>query len=119
MGRNMNIVAATATILLGVAVGLPLVDLSQTEEEMQFQPLPITMSMAVEAAETATAGQAINAQLELAEGRPVYEIYMLGMNLNLSKVQVDAQDGEVAVVDEQQQQPKKEQIVLPDHRVSI
>lgn len=49
----------------------------------------------------------------------MYEIYMLGMNLNLSKVQVDAQDGEVAVVDEQQQQPKKEQIVLPDHRVSI
>lgn len=40
MGLNMNIVAATATILLGVAVGLPLVDLSQTEEEMQFQPLP-------------------------------------------------------------------------------
>lgn len=114
MGLNMNIVAATATILLGVAVGLPLVDLSQTEEEMKFQPLPISMSIAVEAAETATAGQAINAQLQLAEGRPVYEIYMLGMDLNLSKVQVDAQDGEVAVVvDEQQQQPKREQIAQP------
>src|SRR5262245_44461485 len=117
MGLNVNTVAAT--MLLGVAVGFPLAELSEIEEEMNFQPLPISMSLAVEAAETATSGQAINAQLELAEGRPVYEIYMLGIDLSLSKVQVDAQDGEVAVVDTQQQQPKKEQIVQPEHRVAI
>jgi len=115
MGLKVNMIAIAAAMLLGVTVGFtlfPLVELSRTEGEMQFEPLPISMSKAVEAAETATAGQAITAQLELDEGHPVYEIYMLGVDLSLSKVEVDAQDGDVAVmVDEQQQRPKKEENV--------
>ena len=112
MGLNIRIVAVAVTMLLGVAVGLTWVELSQTKKRAQFQPLPISMSMAVEAAETATAGQAIIAQLDIAEGRPVYEIHILGPNRGLSTVQVDAEDGEVAlVIDEEQEHPTKEEIV--------
>lgn len=95
MGLNLNMGASI--VLLGLSMGFPLTELSETAEQAQFRPLPISMSMAVEAAEAATPGQAINAQLEIAEGRPVYDIYMLGIDLGLSKVQVDAQDGGVAV----------------------
>jgi hypothetical protein len=45
---------------------------------------------------------------------------MLGIDLSLSKVQVDAQDGEVAlVVGEEQELTKKEQIVHHDQRGAI
>ena len=112
MGLTVKIVVVAVTMLLGVAVGLTWVELSQTEESTQFQPLPISMSKAVEAAETATAGQAINAQLELAEGRPVYEIHILGPDHSLSTVHVDAQNGEMAfVIGEEQDQPSKEEIL--------
>ena len=119
MGLNANMVAGVGVLVLGVSLGFPLAKLSETEERTQFQPLPISMSMAVEAAEVVAPGQAIVAQLDIVQGRPVYEIHILGPDQSLSTVHVDAQDGEVAVMDEQQQQPKKEQIVLPDHRVSI
>ncbi len=112
MGLTVNMVAAI--VVLGGSLSFPVAELRETEEETQFRPLPVSMSMAVEVAEAATPGQAINAQLEIAEGRPVYEIYMLGIDLSLSKVQVDAQDGEVAVeVGEEQEQTQKEQIVQP------
>ena len=118
MGLNMNMGAFV--LLLGLSVGVPLTQLSETPEQTQFQPLPVSMSMAVEAAETVMSGQALTAELQIAEGRPVYEIYMLGIDLSLSKVQVDAQDGEVAlVVGEEQELTKKEQIVHHDQRGAI
>jgi uncharacterized membrane protein YkoI len=56
----------------------------------------------------------------MADGRPVYKIYMLDADLNVSRVQVDAQDGEVAlVVAEEQELPKKEQIVHHDRGGAI
>jgi hypothetical protein len=110
MGLHMNMGALI--VLLGCSVGVPLTQLNDTVDQTQFQPLPVSMSMAVEAAEAVTLGQALNAQLEIADGRPVYKIYMLDADLSLSRVQVDAQDGEVAlVVAEEQEIPKKEQIV--------
>jgi len=112
MGLTVKIVVVAVTMLLGVAVGLTWVELSQTEESTQFQPLPISMSKAVEAAETATAGQAIIAQLDIAEGRPVYEIHILGPDRSVSTVQVDAEDGEVAlVIDEEQEHSTEEDSV--------
>lgn len=109
MGLHMNM--GVLIVLLGCSVGVPLTQLNDTVEQTQFQPLPVSMSMAVEAAEAVTLGQALNAQLEMADGRPVYKIYMLDADLSLSRVQVDAQDGEVAlVVAEEQEIPKKEQI---------
>ncbi|MBU6433592.1 MAG: PepSY domain-containing protein [Nitrospirae bacterium] len=113
MGLNLNM--GVSIVLLGLSVGFPLMELSETAEQTQFLPLPISMSVAVEAAEAATPGQAIHAQLEIAEGRPVYEIYMLGIDLSLSKVQIDAQDGQVTVgVGEKQELTKREQMVQPD-----
>jgi Peptidase propeptide and YPEB domain len=110
MGFNVSTVAAI--VALGVSLGFPSAELSETEEQLQFQPLPISMSMAVEAAEAAAPGQAIVAQLDIAEGRPVYEIHILGPNHSLSTVEVDAEDGEVAVVvGEEPEQPEKEQII--------
>ena len=112
MSLNANMVAGVGVLVLGISLGFPLAEQSETEERMQFQPLPISMSSAVEAAETATAGQAIIAQLDIAQGRPVYEIHILGLDRSLSTVQVDAQDGEVAlVIDEEQDHPTKEEIV--------
>jgi len=112
MGLNANMVAGVGVLVLGVSLGFPLAEQSQTEESMQVQPLPISMSMAVEAAETATAGQAITAQLEVDEGRPVYEIHILGPDHSLSTVHVDAQNGEMAfVIGEEQDQPSKEEIL--------
>lgn len=110
MGLHMNL--GVLILLLGCSVGVPLTQLNDTMDQTQFQPLPVSMSMAVQAAEAVTLGQALNAQLELADGRPVYKIYMLDADLSVSRVQVDAQDGEVAlVVAEEQDSPKKEQIV--------
>jgi peptidase YpeB-like protein len=118
MGFNVNTVAAIVT--LGVLLGFPLAELSETEEELQFRPLPVSMSMAVEAAEAAAPGQAIVAQLDIAQGRPIYEIHILGLDQSLSKVQVDAKDGEVAVVlGEEQEQPEKEQIIQPEQGGAI
>ena len=112
MGLNMSVGALV--VLLGLSVGLPLAQLSETAEQGQFRPLPVSMSMAIEAAEAVTSGLAINAQLAITEDRPVYEIYVLGIDLSLSKVQVDAQDGEVAVgVVEEQELTIKKQIVHP------
>jgi uncharacterized membrane protein YkoI len=106
-------------VLLGCSVGVPLTQLNDTVEQTQFQRLPVSMSMAVEAAEAVTLGQALNAQLEMADGRPVYKIYMLDADLNVSRVQVDAQDGEVALVVTEEQLPKNEQIVHHGQRGTI
>jgi len=112
MGLNANMVTGVGVLVLGVSLGFPLAKLSETEERTQFQPLPISMSMAVEAAEVVAPGQAIVAQLDIDQGRPVYEIHILGPDQSLSTVQVDAQDGEVAfVIGEEQDQPSKEEIV--------
>jgi len=118
MGLNINM--GVLLVLLGLSVGLPLTQLNETAEQIQFQPLPVSMSTAVEIAEAVTSGQALNAQLELAEGHPVYGIYMLSHDLSVSKVQVDAQDGEVSVVvGEERELSKKEQIVQPDEGGAI
>lgn len=117
MGLHMNMGALV--LLLGCSVGVPLTQLNDTVEPTQFQPLPVSMSMAVEAAEAVTLGQALNAQLEMADGRPVYKIYMLDADLSLSRVQVDAQDGEVALVVTEEQLPKNEQIVHHGQRGTI
>lgn len=112
MGLKLNMGASI--VLLGLTVGFPLTELSETAEQIQLRPLPISMSVAVEAAEAVTPGQAINARLEIAEGRPVYEIYMLGIDSSLNTVQVDALDGEVAlVVGEEQEQTTQEEMVQP------
>jgi hypothetical protein len=118
MSLNMNVGAFV--VLLGLSVGLPLSQLSETVEQPQFRPLPVSMSMAVEAAEAVTSGQALNALLGITEDHPVYEIYVLGINLSLIKVQVDALDGEVVVgVGEEQGLRKIEQIVQPDQGGAI
>ncbi len=117
MGFNMNMVAAT--VVLGVSLGVPLAEVNETEELAKIEPLPISMSMAVEAAEAAAPGQAIIAQLDIAQGRPVYEIHILGRDHSLSKVQVDAQDGEVLVMGEDPEQTRKEQMVHPDQGGAI
>ena len=112
MGLNANMLAGVGVLVLGVSLGFPLAEQSQTEERMEFQPLPISMSIAVEAAEEVAPGQAIVAQLDIVQGRPVYEIHILGPDQSLSTVHVDAQDGEVAlVIGEEQEQPSKEEIV--------
>jgi len=112
MGLNANMVAGVGVLVLGVSLGFPLAEQSKTEESMQVQPLPISMSMAVEAAEVVAPGQAIVAQLDIVQGRPVYEIHILGPDHSMSTVHVDAQDGEVAlVVAEEQDQPSKEEIL--------
>lgn len=112
---DLNMCMVAAVVLAGVSVGLPVAELSDTGEQTQFRPLPISMSLAVEAAEGVAPGQAINAQLEIAEGRPVYEIVMLGIDRRLNTVQVDAQDGEVAlVVGGEQEQTKQDEIVQPE-----
>jgi uncharacterized membrane protein YkoI len=115
MGLNANMVAGVGVLVLGVSLGFPLAELRETEETTQFQPLPISMSMAVEAAEVVAPGQAIVAQLDIDQGRPVYEIHILGPDQSLSTVQVDAQDGEVALVvaEEQEQTKQQEHIVQP------
>lgn len=119
MGLNMN--TAVAIMALGVSLGFPLAEVSEPEQKtMQFRPLPISMSMAVEAAETAAPGQAIVAQLDITQGRPIYEIHILGLDRSLSKVEVDAEDGEVAVVvGEEPEQPEKEQIIQPEQGGAI
>jgi hypothetical protein len=118
LGFNKNVVAAI--VLLGLSVGLSSAELSDTEEEMQVRPLPISMSLAVEAAEAVAPGQAITAQLEIAEGRPVYEIVMLGIDHRVSTVQVDALDGEVALeVGEGQEVTKQESSVRPEQGGAI
>lgn len=115
MDFNMNMMNMLAAVMLaGVSVGLPVAELSDTEKA-QFRPLPISMSLAVEAAEGVAPGQAINAQLEMAEGRPVYEIHMWAIDRSVITVQVDAQNGEVAfVVGEEQEQMNQEEIVQPE-----
>lgn len=116
MDFNMNMMNMLAAVVLaGVSVGLPVAELSDREETTQFRPLPISMSLAVEAAEGVAPGQAINAQLEMAEGRPVYEIHMWAIDRSVITVQVDAQNGEVAfVVGEEQEQMNQEEIVQPE-----
>lgn len=117
MSLNMSTVIAIG--LLGLSLGLPVPELDEPEKEAQIQPLPISplpisMSLAVQAAEAAAPGQAIHAQLEIAQGRPVYEITMLGLDRSLNEVQVDAEDGEVAVVmGEEQEQMEKQETVPP------
>lgn len=116
MDVNLNMMnMVVAVVLAGVSVGLPVAELSDTEKA-QFRPLPISMSLAVEAAEGVAPGQAINAQLEMADGRPVYEIHMWAIDRSLIIVQIDAQDGEVALVvgEEQEQMKQEEEIVQPE-----
>lgn len=118
MSLNMNTV--TAIGLLGLALGLPVSELGESEKEAELRPLPISMSLAVQAAEAATPGQAIHAQLEIAQGRPVYEIDMLGLDRSLNKVQVDAEDGEVAVVTgEEQEHMEQQETVQPQQGGAI
>ena len=118
MSLNMNVGAFV--VLLGLSVGLPLSHLSEPVEQPQFRPLPVSMSMAVKAAESVTSGQALNALLGMTEDHPVYEIYVLGIDLSLIKVQVDALNGEVVVgVGEEQGLRKIEQIVQTDQGGAI
>jgi hypothetical protein len=116
MDLNMNVMNVVAAVVLaGVSVSLPVADWTDKDEETQFRPLPISMSLAVEAAEAVAPGQAINAHLEVAEGRPVYEIHMWSVDHSLNIVQVDAQDGEVALVTgEEQEHTTQEEIVRPE-----
>lgn len=108
LGLNMSMVAA---IGLGLSLGLLVSELGEPEKEARFQPLSISMSLAVQTAEAVAPGQAIHAQLEIVQGRPVYEIEMLGFDQSLNKVQVGAEDGNVAILmsDDQEQVGKVEQ----------
>jgi len=112
MGHNMKM--AAAIVLLGLSVSLPSVEL--TEEDMQVRPLPISMSQAVEAAESAMPGQAIDAQLEITAGRPVYEIHMLSVDRGVNRIQVDAQDGEVAIVVDGEEKKQMEEEIVPSEK---
>jgi uncharacterized membrane protein YkoI len=117
---SLNMSTVTAIGLLGLSLGLPVSELDEREKEAQLRPLPISMSLAVQAAEAAAPGQAIHALLEIAQGRPVYQIDMLGLDRSLNKVQVDAEDGEVAVVmGEEQEQMEKQETVQPQQGGAI
>jgi uncharacterized membrane protein YkoI len=106
--------------VLGLSLGLPMLELNEPEGDAPLQPLPISMSLAVRAAEAVAPGQAIHAQLELAQGRPVYEIDMLSLDHSLNKVQVDAEDGQVAVViREEDEQMEKQETVQPQQGGAI
>ena len=111
LGLNMSMVAAIGAIGMGLSLGLLASELGEPEKEARFQPLSISMSLAVQTAEAVAPGQAIHAQLDIVQGRPVYEIDMLGFDQSLNKVQVGAEDGNVAVVmsDDQEQVGKIEQ----------
>ena len=96
MGLALNMSIVTA-IGLGLSLSLlPLLD--EPDKPTPVQPLSISMSLAVQTAEALAPGQAIHAQLGIVQGRPVYEIDMLGLDQRLNKVQVGAEDGNVAVV---------------------
>jgi len=117
---SLNMSAVTAIGLLGLSLAFPVSELGEPEKEAQIQPLPISMSLAVRVAEAAAPGQAIQAQLEIAQGRPVYEIAMLGLDRSLNKVQVDAEDGEVAIVmGEEQEQMEEQETVEPQQGGAI
>ena len=81
-----------------------------TEEEL-VRSLLITMSEAVEAAEAVIPGQAVEAQLAIAdEGRPVYEVHMLRIDHSLLTAQVDAEDGQVVVIDDNEPTDEDEMV---------
>jgi uncharacterized membrane protein YkoI len=86
---------AAATVLALLAI--PAVAFSQSEMQ-RLRPLPITMSAAVHAAEAATPGQAVAAQLGTEEGRPVYVVDVIDVQNKTMTVQVDAQNGRLSVV---------------------
>ncbi len=112
-----NTYMAVASVLLGLAVSLPFVE--PTEEDELLQPLPISMSQAVEAAESVIPGQVINAQLEIVEGSPVYEIHVLGVDHGLSTVQVDGEDGEVTVILDSENPQQTDELIRPEQGGSI
>jgi len=97
MGLGLNMSIATA-LGLGLSLGILVSKLGEPEKEARFQPLSISMSSAVQTAEAVAPGQAIHAQLEIVQGRPVYEIDMLGFDQSFNTIQVGAEDGNVAVV---------------------
>ncbi len=115
MAYNTYMTAAIA--LLGLGVTLPF--LGPTEENTRFQSIPISMSQAVEAAEMVIPGQAIDAQLAIVEGSPVYEIHVLGFDLSLSTVKVDSLDGEVAVVLDSEDQQQFDELIRSEQGGSI
>lgn len=117
---TFNMGRLTAVGVLGLSLGLPMSELTEPERDARIHPLPISMSLAVRAAEAVAPGQAIQAQLELAQGRPVYEIDMLGLDHSLNKVQVDAEDGQVAIViREEEEQTGKQETVQPQQGGAI
>ena len=105
VGDAMNSNIAASMMILSVLV-IPTMPESigptapESTDEL-VRPLPITMSEAVETAEAVIPGQAVEAQLAIAdEGRPVYEVHMLRIDQSLLTVQVGAEDGQVVVIDE-------------------
>lgn len=136
MGFNKHIAAAiellglsvsvpSAITFLGISMPAPSVKVTEPALEMtegrtqaQVHLLPISMSQAVEAAEAVVPGQAISAQLEVVEDRPVYEIQMVGIDRSLSTVEVDGEHGEVAVVPDREDQGQTEEDQRPTDRLS-
>lgn len=113
-----NTYMAAATALLGLVVSFPFIEL--TEEDTRFQRLPpISLSLAIEVAETVIPGQAIDAQLEIVEGTPVYEIHVLGGDLSLSTVKVDGLDGVVTVVRDSEDQQQIDELIRSEQGGSI
>lgn len=112
-----NTYMAVASVLLGLAVSLPFVE--PTEEDALLQPLPISMSQAVEAAETVIPGQAVDAQLEIVEGSPVYGIHILGVDSSLTTVKVDGEDGDVTVILDSEYQQQRDELIRSEQESLI
>ncbi|MGH7184183.1 MAG: hypothetical protein ACREJN_19720, partial [Nitrospiraceae bacterium] len=71
MGLGFNMMSSATALGLGLSLGLLVSKLGELEKEARFQPLSISMSSAVQTAEAVAPGQAIHAQLEIIQGRPV------------------------------------------------
>jgi hypothetical protein len=112
-----NTYVTAAIALLGLGVSLPF--MGPTGEDTRFQPVPLSMSQAVEAAEMVIPGQAIDAQLEIIEGTPVYAIHMLGVDSSLSTVKVNGEDGKITVVLDSEEQQQEDELISSEQGGSI
>lgn len=117
---NSNVAASMMILSALVVSALPesIGSITRESTEELVRPLPITMSEAVETAEAVIPGQAVEAQLAIAdEGRAVYEVHMMGIDQSRHTVQVGAEDGQVLVIIDDNEPP--DEMVQAGQRSSI
>ena len=96
--------ARMMVLLAGIGVLISTVTLAEVPQQGPEEvplPLPIKMSEAVRAAETVIPGQVIEAELGFAESREIYEINVIGADNAEHTVLVDARNGDVAVISDE------------------